>query len=337
MQKEQRMLKTKIIAGLLIACIVVGFFTTISADEAVEVEITEAVLSGGIVDVEFTLSNNMSDREFEPYIAIYDDLDQILDIKIADKQKISQGESGSFFVQYEVEAEKIVAYGKIFVWDIKTKIPYIDAVQFEITELSDGPMVRITKVYLDEYSVGNGNFAITGYIENAEENSEATIVISDNAEIIDGNIIYIWQVSAGANGAFIFKGEYDAVYGGKTAYINIGATGCERRTRKRIELPFAFNGSIETVANNSAVYGADVYRIENNADLNAANVRDSILTGGNCLYYKIGGNFYDLLDEDARDSGYFVPENAMDIEIMKNRKYRYYYNGRHRLNFENAA
>lgn len=307
MGKEQRILKTKIIAGLLIACIVVGFFTVVSADEAVDVEVTEAVLSGGVVDVEFELTNNLSSREFEPYVAIYDDLNQMIDFKIAHKQNILNGESGTFFVQCEVLEDKFGIYGKVFVWD-SARVPYIDAVPFEIIEESDGPKVRITKVYLDEYSVGNGNFAITGYIENALGNSEATIVICDNAEIIDGSIIWIDQVTAGANGAFIFKGDYDAAYGGKTAYINIGATGCDKRARKIIELPFAFNGSIETVANNSAVYGVDVYRVENNADLNAANVRDSILTGGNCLYYKIGGNFYDLLDEDARDSGYFVPE-----------------------------
>ena len=54
-------------------------------------------------------------------------------------------------------------------------------------------------------------------------------------------------------------------------------------------------------------------------------VADSIVNGGNVIYYKLGDKYYDLLDENATSNAYLVAENAMASAEVNKIKLRYYY------------
>ena len=90
-----------------------------------------------------------------------------------------------------------------------------------------------------------------------------------------------------------------------------------------IEIPELPPG-IEVVEDNSVLYGRDAYYVPG-ALYTPDSIAESIAFGGNNIYYKIGGLWYDLMDEDAVDNSFLTGENATDEKKIEALNPRYYY------------
>ena len=82
--------------------------------------------------------------------------------------------------------------------------------------------------------------------------------------------------------------------------------------------------NVHNISNGSVIYGADAYTPDS-VYLAGTYVADSIVNGGNRIYYKFGDKYYDLLDENATSNAYLVAENAMPSAEVNKIKLRYYY------------
>ena len=106
-------------------------------------------------------------------------------------------------------------------------------------------------------------------------------------------------------------------------YIRFGSnTEAETitETLKIGELPTG----IGNIVNGSVIYGNDAYMADS-VHFNAQYVSDSIATGGNKIYFKVGNRIYDLMDSAATSNAYLIADNAMTADEVAEIKLRYYY------------
>ena len=193
------------------------------------------------------------------------------------------------------------------------------------------------KVIIDSLSIDATGFVeATGHIANATSKTDVTCLVTTdngtNGEIITGeNIIWIEQKRVGNNGAFLIEFNIKPIYSNKEATFRFGGTGVEEATVINYTIP-ELPPDIECVSNNSVLYGTDVYTLDS-IYLTAKYVSDSIATGGNIIYFKLGNEWYDLLDPKATGNSYLVPENAETLISMKELPLRYYYVGSKKAEF----
>ena len=192
-----------------------------------------------------------------------------------------------------------------------------------------------------------GSVEVYGYIKNVPttESHQITILLikgseSDLSKITSSNandvIAYIDQKEAGNNCSFLFKFQLNEKFlttenltSDFTLTINSDTQAeAYHETINISNLEF----SLRTISNNDVIYGLDAYSLLSSG-LTAKNVADSIVYGGNQIYYKLGNVWYNLLDEKATDSSYLVAKNAVSDTIMENLILRYYYKGQYKLNF----
>lgn len=181
-----------------------------------------------------------------------------------------------------------------------------------------------------------GKCEVYGYIKNVTHGDQITILVTlgnekDALNLGDGSkISYINQITAGNNHSFLFKFNVRDEHVGKTLTLGIGNDSDAPVVRQTYTPPKSGDKfTLNTIANNDVIYGRDVYSLDSSW-LTARNVADSIVYGDNKIYYKIGNNWYDLLDKDATDSSFLVEKNAMsETEINTafsgSTPLRYYY------------
>ena len=166
---------------------------------------------------------------------------------------------------------------------------------------------------VEDITVSNtGEVELWGTVENYADNTQVTILMSVgefSEEISD--IMYINQEKVGNNGVFYFDFQVQEQFVGQPYRIYIGSDA------EDFEL-LAIEGNIPDlpnkvyqVNNNAIRIGRDAYDLDC-VDYTPDNISKSVEEGGNVICYKIGGMWFDLLDEDATSWEYFVEENAVD-------------------------
>lgn len=140
------------------------------------------------------------------------------------------------------------------------------------------------------------------------------------------NWIYVDQVTAGNNGTFLFQFQIDAKWSEKTVNYAIGSDSGAASLKKTYTLPYLPPG-FEHITNNSVIYGHDAYTTDSIYLSDPVTVTDSIIHGGNVIYFKIGDKWYDLLNSNATSSNFFTASNATADDTVKKATspLRYYY------------
>ena len=171
---------------------------------------------------------------------------------------------------------------------------------------------------------------LIGHIDNAPAGTQVAILVTlagtdlTNVENLTiDNLIWIDQITLGNNGAFLTEFIVGRKYANQKIDIRIGegfggTTAVKTFTVPKLE-PNAYS-----VGTNSILYGNDVYNARS-LYLTTKYVTDSIVSGGNVIYYKLGDNWYNLLDPEATSAAYLVSKNAVDTETVNARPLRYYY------------
>lgn len=137
---------------------------------------------------------------------------------------------------------------------------------------------------------------------------------------MSSHIAYIDQFATGKNGSFCLKfklmtDRISSTKGFKKIYIAMNATDCSISNYAECDV-LAVGGDYTGVPNNSIRVGCDVFEMASPA-LTDDNVLDSIKNGGNELYFKMGNNWYDLLDDKCVNSNYLVSTNAVPDSKLK--------------------
>lgn len=186
-------------------------------------------------------------------------------------------------------------------------------------------------VVIDSAEVnGMGICEVIGHIDNALAGTQIAILVtlagtdvSNPENLTIDNIVWIDQLTLGNNGTFLIEFLVGRKYANQKIDIRIGEGFGGTTVAKTVTVP-NLEPNAYSVGSNSILYGYDVYNAKS-LHLNAENVTDSIVTGGNIIYYKLGDNWYNLLDPGATSAAYLVSENAVDTEIVNALPLRYYY------------
>ncbi len=166
----------------------------------------------------------------------------------------------------------------------------------------------------------SGVAEICGYVSEKGEQVAILMTTGDGTVITSETVIYIDQIEAGTNGAFILEFIVPEKWAGGEYTIGVGGQNVSA-TRQRGTLG-ALPAMIYRVDDNSLRVGADIYCFGRFTSERAA---DSLAYGGNTVFYKIGGMWFDLMDEEAVSSAYLAIENAVPEEEYASWEIRTYY------------
>ena len=194
---------------------------------------------------------------------------------------------------------------------------------------------------LDNVSISDtGIVKVIGHVTGLSTGSIAlvTLLASEVSSVTSADqIAYIDQQNNGNNGTFAFQFRLDQKWSNKTLTVKLGSNvGAKAQTTLVVK---SIPPRLANIVNNSVIYGADAYYLTNNdflkADVAADNVADSIVYGGNLIYFKIGDYWYNLMDERCTSSAFLIKENALSYTFMQSVNLRYYYYGNQKLTFAN--
>jgi len=158
-----------------------------------------------------------------------------------------------------------------------------------------------------------GRIDVNGVISTGSDKQLTFLVIEDGLPVTGENIIYIDQQASTTNGTYLFRFTVPVAKRGHTLEFKIGSTEAPTISKQLVIPDFPIN--IGSVENNSVRVGIDVYQMQSTYYV-VNNVIDSLKQGGNTIYYKIGDNWYDLLNTNARSSAWLVPTNAVNTTIV---------------------
>lgn len=186
-------------------------------------------------------------------------------------------------------------------------------------------------VFIDRAKVnGIGFCEVIGHIDNAPEGTQIAILVtlagtdvSKPENLTMDNLIWIDQLTLGNNGTFLTEFPVGRRRANQKIDIRIGESFGGTTVAKTVTVP-KLEPNAYSVGSNSILYGVDIYNPKG-LYLTVNNVTNSIVTGGNIIYYKLGDNWYNLLDPEATSTAYLVAENAVDAEIVNVMPLRYYY------------
>lgn len=124
-------------------------------------------------------------------------------------------------------------------------------------------------------------------------------------------LIYIDQIPNGNNGVFYFHFPISDKFSGSEYYLYIGGA---------VGDPYMAHGTlgefptlVHRIPDNSIRVGNDVYNMVG-ADYTPTNIAKSLSVGGNKLYYKIGGKWFNLLNPVIKSSADFKDGNQITDE-----------------------
>lgn len=199
------------------------------------------------------------------------------------------------------------------------------------------PEITIISAEIDN----NGIFEVIGQVKGVAVGTQVSFLMCPkNAWDTTGHIIeskfkadyiaYIDQVGTGNNGTFIVQGQVSEKWENQTLRF-AGASSYGGYYTQTMSVPEISPYDIDIIDNNSVIYGRDAYLVTG-AFYNADNISISIKDGGNRIYYKLGGKWYDLLDPNALDNSFLVSKNAISDSKVEECKPRYYYNMSEKIN-----
>ena len=177
-----------------------------------------------------------------------------------------------------------------------------------------------------------GNATVIGYIPTANDGTQVTCLVMDSETLqTSDQIAWIDQMTVGYNGTFMTQFYIPDRFSGKTLYFRFGSDADTETITEKYELGTIQPG-IENITNGSVIYGSDAYMCDS-TQLTAENVADSIICGGNKIYFKIGNRWYDLLNGEATSNEYLKAENAMADTDVQKISIRYYYTSAKRIEY----
>lgn len=204
--------------------------------------------------------------------------------------------------------------------------PYAYADGHDVSGITE---IILTTLEVDE----TGLTTAIGYIPTAGDGTQVTCLATDAETLATADhIMWIDQMTIGNNGTFMTRFYVPSKFSNSTMYIRFGSnTDAEPITEvvKIGELPTGVNN----IVNGSVIYGNDAYMADS-VYFNAQYVTDSVATGGNKIYFKVGNRIYDLMDSAATSNAYLVADNAMTADEVAEIKLRYYYTTARRVDCE---
>ena len=187
-----------------------------------------------------------------------------------------------------------------------------------------------------------GYIEIIGHLTNAPEGSQIACLIGREGALNESgvsktlepdDIAWIDQVETGNNGTFLIQFSVNAEkFSDERLYVGLGSQYLQQPFIANITVPELPIG-LSAVVDNSVLYGRDIYYISG-ALYDADSIAESIAFGGSNIYFKIGGLWYNLMDEEAVDNSFLTEENAVDEEEIEALNPRYYYGFADRFEFE---
>lgn len=170
---------------------------------------------------------------------------------------------------------------------------------------------EIQRFYVDS----TGTVELSGYFDNTDNTSTSMLLTTDadldtmTDENIMDIIMYIEQPYLGNNGAFYMRFPLNEKFSESPYVLRMNGGTLLTQTGTLREIP----SGIHNVSDNAIRVGNDVYDIGCKG-YTPDNISRSIEIGGNIIYYKIGGNWYDMLNPDAVGAEYFTNANAVPEE-----------------------
>lgn len=179
-------------------------------------------------------------------------------------------------------------------------------------------MICCTTVYAAEgtitdfYVDSTGKAEIIGYFDDTDREC-TTMMMYDASNPYEwesdatSHIMYVNQLPMGNNGTFYYHFQIKEKFS-KSSYvlkINGGELISDAGTLR--EIP----SKIHNVSDNAMRIGNDIYDIGCPA-YTPDNIAASLARGGNRIYYKISGAWFDMLDPAATGTSYFTIDNAID-------------------------
>ena len=139
--------------------------------------------------------------------------------------------------------------------------------------------------------------------------------------ITGDDIAYIDQFETGTNGSFMLRFQLltdriSSSKGHKKIYIIMNSQGCSVSNYLEVDV-LPVTGTVSSVKSNSIRVGMDVYDASS-TKLTEDNLLDSMKRGGNELYFKLGSNWYNLLDDKCVNSDWLVSSNALTTSEVNN-------------------
>lgn len=177
--------------------------------------------------------------------------------------------------------------------------------------------VLATPIFVSSSSVNynvnlyeGGRIDITGNLSSGAGKQITLLVSKSNVGISSSTIVFIDQQATTTNGTFLFRFTLPSALRGTTLDFKIGGEDLTVSLQKTLTIP-DFPININSVENNSVRVGVDAYQMESSYYI-ADNVVNSIIEGGNTIYYKIGDRWYNLLDTRATSAEFLIPANAVN-------------------------
>lgn len=186
----------------------------------------------------------------------------------------------------------------------------------------------IDTIYVSE----TGYCEVIGHYEGAALNTQIGCVVA-NDKVFDGetviaenfnaeNIAWLGQEGTGNNGTFLFQFCVPTRFSESELIVRLTSENADIATAS-IEVPL-LPYDIHNIENNCVIYGKDIYYVPG-MFYTPDNIAESVIYGGNAIYFKIGDNWYNLLDEKAVDNSFLTEENATPITEIEKLGIRYYY------------
>lgn len=192
---------------------------------------------------------------------------------------------------------------------------------------------KVAAIVITTLEVDSAGYAtVIGYIPTANATTQVTCLVMDSETLQTADqIAWIDQMTVGYNGTLLTQFYIPDRFSGKTLYFRFGSDAGTDTITEKYELGTILPG-IENITNGSVIYGTDAYMCDSGY-LTAENVADSIVHGGNKIYFKIGNMWYDLLNTEATSNEYLKADNAMTAAEVQKISIRYYYTSAKRIEY----
>lgn len=192
-----------------------------------------------------------------------------------------------------------------------------------------------TKVVYTKFEVTDaGMLHIRGYYDNWDGQTDSTILVykksseykfkQPSSDITIEDITWVDQMPIGNNGAFSYSVHINDNFSEEDAVVALGGGGLSSPYTQDFEVP-SLPPTISVVDNNSVLFGRDCYYVPGAHYRNVDTIADSFIFGGYNMYYKLGDNWYNLLDTRATGNEFLKSENAVSENEIISLVPRYYY------------
>lgn len=187
------------------------------------------------------------------------------------------------------------------------------------------------EVIIDKATISPaGTVEVIGHLKGYKEGDQVTYLnvsreYKESGRQLSGDdIIYIDQSKVGNNGTFLFRHSVTQNWSDADSVLTFGSSRETKVATTELHIP-ELPPDLSIIDNNSVMYGRDLYYLQGAYTKDVDCIADSLAFGGNHIFFKIGDNYYDLLNSHATSNDYLVKENAVSISTVEKLVPRYYY------------